>query len=56
MPARDMRKLSKELGRLEIVLEAHAALAIKEEEAKDLEEVCDVVNKRRRQRCKRDSD
>lgn len=39
VPARDMRKLSKELGRLEIVLEAHAALAIKEEEAKDLEEI-----------------
>lgn len=48
-----MGKLSKELGRLEVVLEVHVAVAAKEQEAKDLEEVYNIVNKVRRQRCKR---
>lgn len=38
VPARDMGRISKELGRLEVVLEVQAAATAKRLEAKDLEE------------------
>lgn len=40
VPAHDMGTLSKELGRLQVVLEAYAAVTARRAEAKDLEEVC----------------
>lgn len=41
VPVRDMGRVGKELGRLEAVLEKHAAISAKDTEVADLEEVCE---------------